>query len=46
MEWLDVPQVAVRGVYQDRRCRQCGFAIRVILRAIPDPASMAHLRVG
>jgi hypothetical protein len=46
MEWLDVPQVAVRGVYQDRRCRQCGFAVRVILREIPDSASMAHLRVG
>jgi hypothetical protein len=46
MEWLDVPQVTVRWVYQDRRCRQCGFAVRVILREIPDPASMAHLRVG
>jgi hypothetical protein len=27
-----------------RRCRQCGFAVRVILRQIPDVALMASLR--
>lgn len=46
MEWLDAPRRDARRVYQDRRCRRCGFAVRVILREIPDPASMAHLRVG
>ena len=43
MEWLDVPQVDVRWVYQDRRCRQCGFAVRVILREIPDTTLVASL---
>jgi hypothetical protein len=31
-------------VYQYRRCRQCGFAGRVILRKIPDAALVAGLR--
>jgi hypothetical protein len=31
-------------VYQYRRCRQCGFAVRVILREIPDAALVAGLR--
>ena len=44
MEWLDAPQRDVRWVYQDRRCRRCGFAVRVILREIPDAALGASLR--
>ena len=43
MEWLDVPQVDVRWVYQDRRCRRCGFAVRVLLREISDAALVASL---
>jgi ribosomal protein S14 len=44
MEWLDAPQRDVRWVYQYRRCRRCGFAVRVILREIPDAALGASLR--
>jgi hypothetical protein len=44
MEWLDAPQMDARWVFQYRRCRQCGFAVRVILREIPDTALVASLR--
>jgi hypothetical protein len=33
-----------RWVYQYKRCRQCGFTVRVILREIPDATLMAELR--
>jgi hypothetical protein len=33
-----------RSVFQYSRSRQCGFAVRVILRQIPDVALMASLR--
>jgi len=33
-----------RWVYQYKRCRQCGFTVRVILREIPDEALVAELR--
>ena len=33
-------------MYQYRRCRQCGFAVRVILHEIPDAALIAGLREG
>ena len=46
MEELGRPQEDARWVYQYRRCRQCGFAVRVILREIPDAALMASLREG
>jgi hypothetical protein len=44
MEQLGAPQEDERSVFQYRRCRQCGFAVRVILREIPDAALMASLR--
>jgi hypothetical protein len=44
MEWLGTPQEDGHAVVQDRRCRQCGFAVRVILREIPDAALAATLR--
>jgi hypothetical protein len=31
-------------VFQYRRCRKCGFAVRVILRQIPDDELMAAVR--
>jgi hypothetical protein len=46
MEELGTPQEDVRWVYQYRRCRRCGFAVRVILREIPDAALVASLREG
>ena len=30
--------------YRYRRCRTCGFAVRVILRPIPDEALLRELR--
>jgi ribosomal protein S14 len=44
MEELGNPQEDARWVYQYRRCRQCGYAVRVILREIPDAALVAGLR--
>ena len=38
------PETDVRWVYQYRRCRQCRFAVRVILREIPGAALAASLR--
>jgi len=44
MEELGKPQEDGRWVYQYRRCRQCGYTVRVILREIPDAALVASLR--
>jgi hypothetical protein len=33
-----------RWEYQYRRCRQCGFTVRVVLREIPDTTLAAELR--
>jgi hypothetical protein len=44
MEWLDTPQRDGRGVYQDRRCPRCGFAVRVLLHEIPDAALATNRR--
>jgi hypothetical protein len=44
MEELGTPQEDTRWVYQYRRCRQCGYAVRVILREIPDTALATSLR--
>ena len=43
MAWLDARR-DVRGVYQDRRCRRCGFTVRVLLREIPNTALATTLR--
>ena len=45
MEAIGEPQTDRRWVFQYRRCRQCGFVLRVILREIPDTALAAELRV-
>ena len=44
MEELGKPQEDARWVYQYRRCRRCGFAVRVILREILDTTLVASLR--
>jgi len=46
VEELGTPQKDERWVYQYRRCRRCGFTVRVILREIPDATLIAHLREG
>ncbi len=33
-----------RWVYQYKRCKQCGFTVRVILREIPDATLINELR--
>lgn len=33
-----------RWEYQYRRCRECGFTVRVLLRPIPDAALAQELR--
>jgi hypothetical protein len=37
------PQEDERWVFQYKRCRQCGYVVRVILREIPDAALAAEL---
>jgi len=44
MEELVTPQQDGHWVYQYRRCRRCGFAVRVILREIPDTTLVNSLR--
>ena len=44
MEKVGTPQQDGHWVYQYRRCRQCGFAVRVILREIPDMTLAKSLR--
>ncbi len=44
MEEVGKPQEDGRWVFQYKRCRTCGFALRVILREIPDAALVADLR--
>ncbi len=33
-----------RWEYAYRRCRTCGFTVRVIVRALPDQSQLANLR--
>ncbi len=44
MEELGKPRAEGRWVFQYKRCRKCGFAVRVILREIPDAALASDLR--
>jgi hypothetical protein len=44
MEEVGTAQQDGRWIFQYRRCRECGFAVRVILREIPDTALAEELR--
>ncbi len=44
MEEIGPAQREGRWELQYRRCRECGFTVRVVLREIPDAALMAELR--
>lgn len=44
MEDVGPPQDDARWVFQYRRCKSCGFAVRVILRELPDAALIGELR--
>ena len=45
MEEIGEPFEEGRWVFRYKRCRRCGFTLRVILREIPDAALAAELRV-
>ena len=45
MELVGEPQSEGRWVFQYRRCRKCGFAVRVILRQLPDEELMTAVRM-
>lgn len=44
MEEVGSTETEVRWMFQYRRCRQCGFTVRVILREIPDSVLAEELR--
>lgn len=44
MEEVGEPQEDDRWIFQYRRCKRCGFALRVILREIPNASLAADLR--
>jgi hypothetical protein len=44
MEAVGDPQRDGHWLYSYKRCRNCGFAVRVILREIPDEALITELR--
>jgi hypothetical protein len=44
MEEVGTPQQDDRWVFQYRRCQRCGFAVRVVLREIPDTTLANSLR--
>jgi len=44
MEEIGEAQQEGRWVFQYRRCRTCGFTVRLILREIPDADLLEELR--
>jgi hypothetical protein len=44
MEEIGRARAEGRWEYQYKRCRKCGFTVRVILREIPDAALIGELR--
>ncbi len=46
MEEIGEPTTEDRWVFRYKRCRQCGFTVRVILWEIPDAALAADLRAA
>ncbi len=44
MEEIGEPQKDGHWVFQYRRCRKCGFAVRVIVRELPDETLIKELR--
>jgi hypothetical protein len=44
MEEVGAAQQDGRWVFQYRRCRHCGFTVRVILREVPDEVRAEQLR--
>jgi hypothetical protein len=44
MEEIGDAEEDTRWIFQYRRCKKCGFAVRVIVREIPNEALIADLK--
>jgi hypothetical protein len=44
MQEIGEPQQDGRWVFQYKRCRKCGFAVRVILREVPNAGLVEELQ--
>jgi hypothetical protein len=44
METVGLPRAEGLWLVQFKRCRQCGFTVRAIVRYLPDPAVGVRLR--
>jgi hypothetical protein len=44
MEDVSDPLVEGRWTYRYRRCRRCGFAVRLVMRSMPDAEAIASVR--
>jgi hypothetical protein len=44
MEDLGEDQTEGRWIYRYRRCRTCGYAVRLVVRELPDSALIERLR--
>jgi hypothetical protein len=44
MEVIGAPREDGRWLVQYKRCRHCGFTVRLVLRETPDAALLADLR--
>jgi len=44
MEEIGRPHQDSRWIFQYKRCKTCGFAVRVIVRELPNEALVADLR--
>jgi hypothetical protein len=44
MQEIGTPETNGRWVYQYKRCRRCGFTVKVILRELPNEVLAAELR--
>ncbi|MFI5338894.1 MAG: hypothetical protein ACHQ7N_03540 [Candidatus Methylomirabilales bacterium] len=44
MEEIGASQEDSRWVFQYRRCKNCGFAVRVIVRELPNEALIKDLK--
>lgn len=44
MEPLGIPQAEGRWIFAYKRCKQCGFTVRSILRTLPNAELIASLQ--
>jgi len=44
MEEVGIAQQDTRWIFQYKRCKKCGFAVRVIVRELPNESLITDLR--